>query len=265
MKELLLPSVLVFFFLFFAAHAYAVSINIINPPTTITSDPFTLTASISGATTATNYLRVDIYKEGASNYFGETYNGSDWYGGSTYSQYFPISIQSGVIWNGNVQGRVGSPSLSDYDGTGTYKVRVRRYTSSGGYTTSEASASAVTIAIAIPTNTPTPAPATSTPTNPPPTNSPTPSPTKSLSSTFSPTPSLSPSKSSTPPAHETISPSGSVLGASDDPLSPTKKQPVLVNVATENIFPKIMMGIGIVFMAVYGILSYLEWKKQKKL
>ncbi|HKB88460.1 MAG TPA: hypothetical protein VKC53_02295, partial [Patescibacteria group bacterium] len=68
--------------LFFPKKIFAVSISINNFPQIINSiDSFQVSVNITGATNATNYLRVDLYKDGSSNYFGETYNGSDWYGG----------------------------------------------------------------------------------------------------------------------------------------------------------------------------------------
>lgn len=165
MRKVLVCLLLLFCFIFLPNPSFAVTVTITNYPSTITDDVFTLTASVSGATTGTNYLKIDIAKEGTTDYFGETFNGTDWYGGSTYSQYFPISIQSGTSWIGQVQGRTGSPTISQYDGTGTYKIRLRRYTSGGGYTTSEANNSAVFVSISLPTATPTSTPPPVTPTN----------------------------------------------------------------------------------------------------
>jgi hypothetical protein len=145
------------FFLFFLPHSVsAVSVSILTYPTTITEDAFTLTASISGAATGTNYLRVDIYKDGKTNYFGETFNGSDWYSGSDGKQYLPISVKTGTIWNGTIQARIGDFSNADYDGSGSYRIRLRRYTSSGGSGSEDAALSSQTITIAVPTVTPTP-------------------------------------------------------------------------------------------------------------
>lgn len=173
-----LPALAVCFFLF-AESAHAVSVTITNAPSSIGSDPFTLSATVTGATPGTNYLRVDIYKDGTTNYFGQTFTGNDWYGGSDGTQYFPITIGSDKKWSGSVQARIGDTMPQGYDGTGTYLLRIRRYTSSGNYTNDEAKASAIQVALAfptptaVPTNTPTPAPtekpttvpkATSTPT-----------------------------------------------------------------------------------------------------
>lgn len=180
----------------FAFPAFAVTTTITNSPSSISSDAFTITVAISGASTGTNYLRIDLYKDGTSNYFGETFNGTTWYSGSEEVQYFPISIQS-ASWSGTLQGKINNFTTTDYDGTGAYKIRVRRYTSSGNYTPSEANNSGVAIAIAI--STPTPSP-TITPV--PPTASPTPSPAAAAA----PTPTKSPTGTPTPKITVTITP-----------------------------------------------------------
>ena len=244
--------------------AFAVTTSIINYPSTITTDSFTITASISGATTATNYLRIDMYKDGSNNYFGETYNGSDWYGGSTYSQYYAISVVSGTFWNGTIMGRIGSPSTTDYDGTGTYKIRVRRYTNAGGYTSSEASNSAQVIAISVPTSTPTPTTATTTPspTSVPPTNTPTNTPTPKLSPTFTATPIASVS----PKLSITQGPTASVLGESEsaDLESSTSSSKVIVESISQDSIPKILIGLGVVLLGTCGILAFRAYRNNFK-
>ena len=87
MKKFKILAALLLFWLFFASKAYAVTISITDIPSTITDAPFVLTASISGASAGTNYLRVEIFKDGTNNYFGETYNGSDWYSGGDGTLY----------------------------------------------------------------------------------------------------------------------------------------------------------------------------------
>lgn len=256
------------FFLYFANPALAVSVTISDYPSTVAEDSFTITASVSGATTATNYLRIDMHKEGTQNYFGETFNGSDWYGGSTYSSYLPISIQSGVTWSGTIQGRMASPTTTQYDGEGTYKIRLRRYTASGGSSASEANNSAVEIAIVIPTSTPTP---TNTPT---PTSTPTPAPT--ATPTPSPTPTKTPTPTSipntpTPISKPMASPTAAnvlptfVLGESAENgliLSPTEN-PLAKSKNASNDLQKILMFIGVVFISACAILAFRAIKKEK--
>jgi hypothetical protein len=261
------------YFFAFPKSVLAVTVSITNYPSTIQADPFTLTASVSGAATGTNYLRVDVYKEGTSNYFGETYNNSDWYSGSDGKQYLPITIQSGIVWTGTIQARIGNPSSSDYDGQGSYRVRVRRYTSSGGSGSEDANSSSVPIVISFPTTTPTPPPATATPkptatdTPTPTQKSHTPTPTQKLTSTPSPVASItkfptvtqsasisasvgmrSRQQAPTPKLVASISQSAQVLGVSDNTMG--------------NIF--IIMG-GIVLCIACGILTFRYKKRAQKL
>ena len=180
-----LPLLIGLLFFIYTPRVFAVAVTLSNVPSEITTDPFTLNVSISGAGAGTNYLRIDLYKDGTQNYFGETFGASGWYGESDYTQYFPITIVSGQTWNGQVQGRVGSPKVTQYDSTGLYKLRLRRYTSSGNNPSGEADTTATTVAIVVPTITPTPTdiptptitpkPPTATPTLRP-TNTPTPTP-----------------------------------------------------------------------------------------
>lgn len=143
-------------FLFFAENVFAVTTMITNFPSTVSSDPFTLDVKITGASAGTNYLRIDLYKAGTTNYFAETFNGTNWYSEANHTQYYPISIQSGSDWTGQIQGRFGNPTLAQYDNPGVYKMRVRRYTSSGSYNTTEANNSTVdvNINVSFPTVTP---------------------------------------------------------------------------------------------------------------
>lgn len=249
-------SILVLSAFFLPQKTFAVGVTISNLPSPITQDPFTLTASISGATNGTNYLRVDIYKDGTMNYFGETFNGTDWYGSSSYQSYLPITIV-GNSWNGQVQGRIASPSTSQYDGTGTYRIRVRRYTSSGGYTASEADASSVIIAIAIPTSTPIP---TDTPI---PTNTPIPTATPTTKPSAMPT--LKPTPLYTI-AVATISGDASISGV----LGAVTREPTLIKGIDDTKktlvnLPALLEIVGGIFvLSSCGILFYYQKKKGEK-
>ena len=259
------------FFLYFANPVLAVSVTISDYPSTITQDSFTITASISGATTGTNYLRIDLLKEGTTNYFGETFNNADWYGGSDYSQYLPVSMISGITWSGTVQGRIGSPTSAEYDGSGAYKMRLRRYTSGGGSTAAEANNSAVTVSISLPTPTatPTPTPAntptpTSVPTSTPtssPTNTPTPTKTPTPTPIHTPTPTSKPTTTST---QKNVLPTF-VLGESTENdliISPTEDS-LTKSKNASNDLQKVLMSIGIVFIVICGILVFRAIKKEK--
>ncbi|MBP6882340.1 MAG: hypothetical protein KBC15_02165 [Candidatus Levybacteria bacterium] len=99
-------------------------------PSQITDQPFSVDAVISGASFGQNYVRVDLYKDGTTEYFAETFNGSSWVDGSDGRLYLPVHIASNQAQI-TIQARVGNPSSSKYQGSGSYKLRVRRYTASG--------------------------------------------------------------------------------------------------------------------------------------
>src|SRR3989344_1043576 len=119
-------NILVFIFLLiflgFPASVFAVTVDILNYPASISTDQFSVTASVSGAQSGTNYLRIDLYKEGTSNYFGETYNEQNWYGGSNGNEYFPIIISDAESASATILGRMGSPSSADFPSDGQYKL-----------------------------------------------------------------------------------------------------------------------------------------------
>lgn len=169
-------------FLFIGVHGiWAVTTSISNAPSVIGQDPFNLTVSITGAKAAKNYLQVDIYKEGTSEYIGQTFNTTDWYDREDATKYFPIDITGSETNIATLSARLNSIP-SNWSGQDNFRIRVRRYTASGSYTSTEAEASAIPISITIPTQTP------------PPTGGP--SPTPLLSSSPSPTlpiPSITPS------------------------------------------------------------------------
>ena len=181
MKIRMFFVLIVLFFLFPARKVFAVSVIINNPPTTISSSEVTVNVTVNGADAGKNYIRIDFFKDGSNNYFGETYNGSEWTRDSEGTKYFPIDIVSGTAWTGDVKARVGTPSTSEYDGQGSYKMKIRRYTSSGSQGAEDSNLSAVPVTINVPTSTPTSAPA--------PTNTPTPTPTNTPAPTSTPTPS----------------------------------------------------------------------------
>ncbi len=137
MKRKILSSLFLAFasVLFLSSKVFAVTLTLDQVPATITEQSFTISASVSGASAGQNFLRVDLYKDETTNYFGETYSGTSWYNGSSGLQYAPISISSSS-GSASLQGRFGSPTTTEYDGTGTYRLRVRRYTSSGNSTSS---------------------------------------------------------------------------------------------------------------------------------
>lgn len=207
MKKVFILAVL--FLVFFTSKADAVTVTINNPPSTISGSEFTLNVTVTGADAGKNYIRIDLYKDGTNNYFGETYNGSDWTRDSEGTKYFPVDITSGTAWTGDVKGRVGSPSTSEYDGQGSYKMRIRRYTSSGSLGGEDPNGSAEAISISAPTPTSTPTPTQS------PTNTPTPTPTPTSAPTPTPTKALTPTPTKAKSATPSPSPSVQMMTATN--------------------------------------------------
>lgn len=182
-------------FFVFPSYAKAVDIVISNYPASISDNEFSIDVSVSGASNATNYLRVDLYKDGTNNYFGETYTGSTWYGGSSGTNYFPIVIQNATA-SATVLARIGSPNSNDYSGPGSYKLRIRRYTSSGNSASDQQNPVDINIAYLTPSPSPSPSPTSQATSNPTPTSTSTP--VKTFTPKPSPTKTSSPRPTSTP-------------------------------------------------------------------
>lgn len=255
-------------FLTVAKSAHAISVSISNYPQDISQDPFTFTVSVDGAQTGTNYLRVDLYKEGKISYFGETYNNSDWYNGSDGKQYFPINIQSGQVWSGQVQARVENPPSSKYSGPGSYKMRIRRYTSSGSQGGEDANSSSISVNINIsqPSLSPSPSPApspsqttttTSTKTT---AKSPSPSPKPSPQVTTQTTKSPSPSPKSTPKVFAEKDYQPSTPSASQETPSPSPS-PIAENPPSKFKVAGLLSGTGLALIGVSFVL-YLWYSKR---
>lgn len=200
-KYLLLFIFLFFTFsLFFPKSVFAVNTTITNYPATINeSDIFKIDVLVTGATNGTNYLRVDLFKESTTNYFGETFNGINWYSGSTGTNYFPIQIINSSA-SATLQGRIGSPSLTSYSGLGSYKLKIRRYTSSGNVASNDVQ-TPVDIQIILGQQSPSPTPSLS----PSPTTSPSPTAIEQITPTPTPT---EPEQTETPIATVTLTPIG---------------------------------------------------------
>lgn len=249
---------LFFLFFFFPQYTFAVTTSITNYPSTISSEPFLIDVSIVGAASGVNYLRADLYKEGTTNYFGETYNNTSWYGGSDGLMYFPITIVSGATASASIQARIGTPTSSEFSGPGSYKLKIRRYTSSGNAASSDLQVPKdVQINFSTPTPTPTPAPgptssSTSTPkpSTPKPTSTPAPtsltvSLNKNLDKDIS---------SSGVLSQSTISPK---LEIETSLPSPDSKK---IIVASENKAPKLIAGLGIMLIIISSIVFIRRFK-----
>ena len=256
------------FFLYFTNPVFATAPVITAYPTdTLSLDiPFTVTATMSGLTKSTTYrLRVAVAQSGTSNYFGSTYDGGAWHSGSiTDGNFVNVVTDGNGSWGGDIRGKIDSNDPNFTTGSGTYDLKIGRYTQTG---TTATWSDPVSITVIVP---PTPTPAlTPTPTPTPmptsaPTPTPTPTPTKTpiLGSTIIPT--------STPASEQpvsasvlgdnvvnqpTVSPLGDLLFNGKDivPPDPTKKP--------DTTFQMISMALGIILIAICAILTFRIIKK----
>lgn len=272
------------FFLHFANPTFATAPNITAYPNTAISldTSFTVTATMSGLTNNAIYrLRVAIPQSTTSTtYFGSTYDGATWHMGSIADgNFISITTDGNGAWGGDIQGKIDSDDPNFTTGSGTYDLKIGRYTQTGN--TSATWSNSVTITITVPptpiptltpmptpTNTPTPTTASSPTSAPTPTPTRTPTPTPSPAKTLTPTPILNPPISS---AQENVMPA-SVLGENTQPggfslptdtgssnenaLTPNKPEST-----NNNWFQKISIFVGIVFILACAILMFWRMKK----
>lgn len=244
-----------------------VNITFESYPASISGEIFNVGVKITGANSGTNYLRIDLYKDGTNNYFGETYNGSDWYSGSSGLSYYPVSIQN-ASGSAIVQAQIGNPNSNDYTGAGLYKLRIRRYTSSGSLSSNDTQ---TPVDIQINYQTPSPTPTQTPQPSSVPTQNPTPFPTKIPTST--------PSVTSQPKKIETNPPipseeskveitSNSIEEYNNSTLDDVVNKDIVPSVAgisTSSTIPKIailFIVLGVLFLIFGGISLYKRMKTE---
>lgn len=254
--------IFVLFFLLLPSEVLAVTVNIHDYPTVISSDSFNLGFTVTGASEGQNYLRVDMFKDGTTNYFGETFNGNDWYEGSEGKSYFPISIDSSKIATASVQTRIGSPNSSEFPGPGLYKLKLRRYTASGNPASSDQQAPVdIQINVVLPTVVPTPAP-TSKPSTAKATAAP--SKTSVMKDSGSTYPSIKIKESFVNPDISRIMPT-SVLGEATDSAIITadanKENEAKILGESEKKVPMILLTSAVILF-VCGILAFLWFRRR---
>jgi len=225
-------------------------------PATITVDQeYTIEATMSGLTKNAIYrLRLVLSKSGSSEYFGSTWNESQWYNGTPspidYQKFLSITTDSEGSWFGQIKGKIESNDANYRDGAGSYQLKLGRYTENGTSATWSNPAT-VNLIDLTPTPTPTPTPEpTSTPTpTPGPTSTPTPGPTNTPvpTSTPRPTPTKKPALIATP--------SGEILGEVSLPAFyplETTQEPAIDQPNTPSseskLLPKILLGVGFLFL-----------------
>jgi len=252
----------------FIRTASAVTISLSGVPTTITQDPFSFIVTISGAKKGTiNYLKMDIFQNGSTHYFGFTQNGNDFYNDTDFSHYPQVTINDSGSASATLVGKADFSSPY-YNGSGSYSIRVRRYTSSGAYSADESNQSITTVFLQGPApSTPTPSPTEVQKQN---------TPTKSSTSVFIQSdnsdntivPEVSLADSSTTYGSD----EGQVLGdevqyATDDSSfpsnTPTPSPTVLVKgkqTTKTNLF---FIVSGLIFLCICAILLFFKYKKQE--
>ncbi|MFH1832582.1 MAG: hypothetical protein ABH816_00245 [Candidatus Levyibacteriota bacterium] len=274
---LFLVFIFSFFSLFIKPVFAAITFTISNPQSNdgeVTFDISITGLTLSSCPNTTCFLQAAFTPQAITQYFGYTKNhNGEWfeYVSSPETDYikstfFAFEPQSGN-WSGTLTIR---PDITDsnYTGTNTYNIKAWRYT--GNSRSYSGSSDNVSIELTAPTPKPTitltPS-STDTPSTPFPTVMPSPTPTKSptltLTSTKTPTPkiTISPTK---------INPSSTeeeVLGESsknqDSPVISVSPVQVL-SASSNNLLPKILIGLGVIFLASCGILAFREYKKNRK-
>lgn len=168
-----------------------------------------------------------------------------------------------------ITARLGEPEINEYSGPGTYKLKLRRYTSSGSQALDQQAPVDIQINYLMPTTdpttepttTPTPAPQSVPTAIPKPTVSPTPSP-NSLSAEI-----LEEDATEEPIFEEILGEASqsATLGALITPLEtiiPGRKEIVLS--ARDNKIAIILIALGVVFISACVILFFWTYIKKKK-
>lgn len=247
--------VFLFIFVFSSTNVFATSPQIFSyPNNTIGLDQaFVISATMSGLSKTSLYrLRIALAQTGTSNYFGSTWNGSYWYNGTpspiNYADFLSITTDSTGAWWGDIQGEIDANDPNFTTGSGTYDLKVGRYTQTG---TSATWSDPVSVVVSIPPQpTDTPAPLTATPTP----ITPTPTP-RSINSPIS-KPSVTSIKN-TPTSMFTaeISTFGAVLGTGSA-ISPAKANtPTLVAAVADHKETKIELLPILLILAGFGLLG----------
>lgn len=151
-------------------------------PDIITVDEeYSVEATMSGLSKNTIYrLRLVLAKPGTWQYFGSTWNESDWYNGTpspiNYANFLTVTTNNDGTWFGEVRGLIESSDPNYGDGPGSYDLKLGRYTEAGSTATwSEPK----TVTLEDLTPTPEPTPTEESEEEPTPEESPSPSPTSS--------------------------------------------------------------------------------------
>lgn len=109
------------------------SFEIFQIPSSIKSDEsFTVKVKFTGYDANSNYyFKGAFFKEGSVNYFGKTFVSGNWIKNSeNFAKQYPTTTNSNGDYDGEIKLMV-DPDDSGFDGSGSYKLKVGRYNSSG--------------------------------------------------------------------------------------------------------------------------------------
>lgn len=260
----------ILFFFSFVKPVFATAPTITAYPSgTLSLDTsFSVTATMSGLSKNVIYrLRVAISQSGTSNYFGSTYDGAVWHMGSLADgNYIIITTDGNGAWGGDIQGKIDSDDPNFTTGSGTYDLKIGRYTQTGSTATwsDPNSISIIVPPTPTPTNTPTPTPTLVPTSTSVPTNTPMPPPT-STPIQLTPTPKPTPTSIQVLPTEVLGESTGSAtandfLSTAQKPTKETKKKETKVLGEQTNNAPKILIGIGVIFLIACGILIFRKFK-----
>lgn len=253
--------------LFLTTPIFASAPVVTNQPSNLNLDEsFTLSVSMDGLSINTIYrLRIVFSKSGTSNYFGSTFNGTEWYNGTpspiNYAKFLSISTDTDGKWSGSIQGKIESSDSNFKNESGDYDLKVGRYTENGSSAT-WSNISSVNITAPTPTPSPTPDP-TPTPTpesestqKPDPTNSPTPTP-------------VSQKKSPTPKPKSSLSPSPQVLAESTHEAQELRQDaspspsPIPKNNSRTKV-AAVVTGSGVFLIILSGVFYFMYRRLEQK-
>lgn len=260
--------ILTFLYLFFGVRISYADFSFTSPATTINPSEEIETIvnlSLQGQANKTHYLEGAFKKEGATNYFGLTWNDTSWmpYTSSNFASLKSISTDQDGAWTGAVKVKLDESS-SLYTGSGTYILRMKRFTSGGSSSWADNDITLTVNAPATPTPTPTPSPTPTvitTPT-PQPTATPKKTSTPSPSSKPSPTPSLTPSPTASAKLASTKSVVAGVSKTPNPTFSPSSSASAEVKIASAKQNNLLVYAGGT--LIILGISSgiYLIFKKR---
>jgi hypothetical protein len=175
------------YFVVFSSNAFA-AFTVSNIPSSINSDQeieVNVELSLQGQANKKYYLEGALKKDDGQNYFGLTFNDSEWvsYTASNFTTLKPITTDSAGSFIGNLKFKIDTSS-SYYKGNGTYIFQLKRFTEAGSSSWSDNSSTMEVLDVQ-PSATPSPFPS--------PTSSPSPS-TEPIGTTTKPDFIISPDK-----------------------------------------------------------------------